>query len=249
MRTNYHTNEFDAVEVTNELPVNRLGGVGSVIDSLMTGFEALNAKVLWYLIDHDYSPTDLDYILSRYDNVAVGSIDELENIKAPVAHLHTYNHNSKVLQALKGKITVFTVHSLLRCKASSNDVDMGWAIKKQEELIFGCDYVVLVSCAELIHYYKLGYQKLNRNVQVIYNGLKKPDQNKNNHLSKILGFCGRLVPRKRPEYVQHILKEKGFEDYSSLLAGRGFTHYTQKLLQDPELTGRVHYLAWCGKID
>jgi len=247
MISNYHISEFDIVEVTNELPVNRLGGVGSVIDNLISGFNTLNINVLWFLIDHNYCQNEIEYILTQFPKIAIGSIDDLKNIKAPVAHLHTYNHNPQILKALKDKITVFTVHSLLQCEADSNDVDLGWAIRKQEELIGGCDHVVLVSYAELEHYYRLGYQKINNKVSVIYNGLKMPEWKYKYIKNKNLGFCGRLVPRKRPEYVQLILKEKGFEDYSSLIAGRGFTTYTRSLMQDPELQNRVHYLGWCGK--
>jgi hypothetical protein len=36
MINNCEINKFDIVEITNELPLNRLGGVGSVIESLMS---------------------------------------------------------------------------------------------------------------------------------------------------------------------------------------------------------------------
>ena len=44
------------VEITNELPFNRLGGVGSAIDGLISGFAALGVPVLWFLVDHHYRP-------------------------------------------------------------------------------------------------------------------------------------------------------------------------------------------------
>ncbi len=238
--------EFAVVEVTNELPFNRLGGVGSALDGLRTGFDAIGLPVLWYLVDHHYSADDIERLLGEHAQVAVGSIEELASIRAPVAHLHTYNHNPAILQALAGKRTVFTVHSLLRCEAESNGIDLGWAVQKQEHLIAACDEVVLVSEAELGHYLRLGYAALNRRVRVIHNGIGARSLPAPRAATRWLGFCGRLVPRKRPEYVQWILGEPGFEAYSSLIAGRGFSAYSRQLMADNALEGRVRYLGWCG---
>ncbi|MEO8923031.1 MAG: glycosyltransferase, partial [Caldimonas sp.] len=203
--------EFAVVEITNELPFNRLGGVGSAIAGLSDGLAAIGLPALWYLVDHHYTASEIDLLLREHSNVAVGSIDELAAIRSPVAHLHTYNHNPAILKALAGRRTVFTVHSLLRCEAESNAIDLGWAVQRQEHLIAACDEVVLVSEAELGHYRRLGYEKLNARVHVIYNGVAHRALPPARPPRRALGFCGRLVPRKRPEYVQLILKEAGFE--------------------------------------
>lgn len=247
MISNCAVNQFDVVEITNELPLNRLGGVGSVIDSLISGFASLKVRVLWYLIDHNYRQTEIDDILAEFPNVAIGTMAELDAIRAPIAHLHTYNHNPQILDHLKNKKTLFTIHSLLRCEAEFNDIDLSWGIERQERLIAGCDTIILVSQAELKHYHRLGYEELNNRVSVIHNGLKCPDRTFRNTASKQLGFCGRLVPRKRPEYVQRILKEAGFEEHSSLIAGRGFSAYSRDLMRDAELQRRTRYLGWCGR--
>ena len=247
MISNCTPDDFNVIEITNELPLNRLGGVGSVIDGLISGFATLGVRVLWYLVDHNYRHAEIDHILAACPNVAIGTPAELVTIRAPVAHLHTYNHNPQILDYLKGKRTVLTVHSLLRCEAESNDVDLSWAIERQERLIAGCNEIVLVSQAEFKHYRRLGYPGLNNRVSVIHNGLKCPGRHYQNTTSRKLGFCGRLVPRKRPEYVQMILKEEGFEEYSSLIAGRGFSAYARDLMQDTELLRRVRYLGWCGR--
>lgn len=247
MISNCAVDDVAVIEITNELPLNRLGGVGSAIDSLISGFQAMGVKVLWYLIDHHYRQAEVDRILAEFSNVAIGSLEDLAAIRAPVVHLHTYNHNPAILDCLRGKKTVFTVHSLLRCEAESNDMDLSWAIERQEKLIAGCDEIVLVSQAELAHYRRLGYLELNDRVQVIHNGLRPAGPRGRNAGSGKLGFCGRLVPRKRPEYVQWILKEEGFEAYSSLIAGRGFSAYARDLMADADLRRRVRYLGWCGR--
>jgi glycosyltransferase involved in cell wall biosynthesis len=239
--------DFAVVEITNELPFNRLGGVGSAIDSLISGFQAIGLPTIWYLIDHHYQPFEIDQLLREYPNVAVGSLEELASIRAPIAHLHTYNHNPGILQALGGRRTVFTIHSLLRCEAESNGIDLGWAVQRQEQLIAACDEIVLVSQAELGHYRRLGYAALNSRVSVIHNGLRRRQTPSPRAGRRTLGFCGRLVPRKRPEYVQWILREEGFEACSSLIAGRGFSAYARDLMADEELGHRVRYLGWCGQ--
>jgi glycosyltransferase involved in cell wall biosynthesis len=244
--SNCDVDAFDIVEITNELPLNRLGGVGSAIEGLASGFGKLGLPALWYLIDHHYQPAEIDRLLAGFANMAVGSMDELAALKARVAHLHTYNHNPIILEKLKAKRTVFTIHSLLRCEAESNDIDLSWAIARQERLIAGCDDIVLVSQAELSHYHRLGYAGLNRRVHVIHNGLRDAGPPCAPTATKQLGFCGRLVPRKRPEYIQWILKEEGFEAYSSLIAGRGFSAYARDLMDDGDLRHRVRYLGWCG---
>jgi glycosyltransferase involved in cell wall biosynthesis len=247
MISNCATGDFDIVEITNELPLNRLGGVGSAIDGLISGFRTLHVPVLWYLIDHHYRPLEIDRVLAEFPNVAIGSVEELASLKASIAHLHTYNHNPSILDRLQGKRTVFTIHSLLRCEAESNDIDLSWAIERQERLISGCHEIVLVSHAELRHYDRLGYSRLNDKVHVIHNGLRGGEPLRRKPESWKLGFCGRLVPRKRPEYVQLILKEEGFEAYSSLVAGRGFSAYARDLMADSELRSRVRYLGWCAR--
>ena len=62
----------------------------------------------------------------------------------------------------------------------------------------------------------------------------------------MLGFCGRLVPRKHPEYVQWMLTEPGFETRGVLIAGRGFSPYARDLLARHALAGRVRFLGWCA---
>jgi glycosyltransferase involved in cell wall biosynthesis len=247
MITNSTTSNYDLIEVTNELPVNRLGGVGSVIENLVSGFDALGVHVLWYLVDHSYREYEINYILKKYPNVAIGSYNGLNIFDAPVVHLHTYNNNPAIFTYLKNKKVIYTIHSLLICEALSNDVDMSYGIKQQENMIAACDEIVLVSKAELESYYQYNYHTLNSNVRVIHNGLRHINRPKTDGIrKKTIGFCGRLVPRKRPEYVHMLLTEDDFRDCSVMIAGRGFSPYAKNILKQNNLNNRVHYLGWCG---
>jgi glycosyltransferase involved in cell wall biosynthesis len=246
MITNGKSDTYDAVVITNEMPVNRRGGVGSVMENMASGFSSSGVKVLWFLIDHHYSGAEIERILAGRTNIAIGSYEDLKMFRAPVINVHSYQHNSRLLHYLADKQVVYTIHSLLICEAESNGVDLSGPIRQQEELIGVCDKIVLVSQAELNDYYRVGYQKINPDVSVIHNGLKAPLQTQKRRNNKIIGFCGRLVPRKRPEYIPMILAEKGMEDYNALIAGRGFSPYARDLLHALNLKDRVRYLGWCG---
>jgi glycosyltransferase involved in cell wall biosynthesis len=237
---------FDVVEITNEMPRNRIGGVGTVIENLISGFEATGTRALWFLVDHGYRRFEVDEILARYPSVAVGAPDDVRRFKAPIAHLHSYNVNARLVDALAGRTTVFTVHSLLVEEERSNDVDLSGAVRWQEELLAACDLVVVVSDAELARYRSIGYESLNPRVAVVHNGVRTPERYRAPRGKVTLGFSGRLVPRKHPEYVQMILRESGFEGCRTLIAGKGFSTYARDLVGRLGIDGRVRYLGWCG---
>lgn len=248
MITNGKSDKYDVIVITNEMPVNRRGGVGSVIENMASGFSCSGVNVLWFLIDHHYSGAEIDRVLTGHSNVAVGSYEDLEMFRTPVINVHSYQHDSGFQDYLVDKKVIYTIHSLLISEAESNGVDLSGSVKQQEKLIAACDKVVLVSQAELSSYHRYGYQKINSNVSVIHNGLKVPLQTgKKLNNNKVIGFCGRLVPRKRPEYIPMILAEKGMEEYCALIAGRGFSPYARDLLRQLNLKDRVQYLGWCGK--
>lgn len=246
MVANTERREFDVLEVTNEMPWNRIGGVGTVIENLISGFEATGTRALWFLVDHGYRAGDVEAILARYDSVVVGTHEDLRRFEAPVAHLHSYSVNARLLDALAGRTVVFTVHSLLSEEERSNDVDLRGAVRWQEQLIAECDRVVLVSDAERAHYERLGYGRLNPRVSVVHNGLRRPDRFRAPRGKRTLGFSGRLVPRKHPEYAQMILREPGFEERRTLVAGKAFSLYARDLVGRLGLDERVRYLGWCG---
>jgi glycosyltransferase involved in cell wall biosynthesis len=246
MKTNVDSTEFDVIEITNEMPLNRIGGVGSVVENLITGFEYIGLNALWFLVDHNYRDFEIEQILKKYRSVVVGSYEDLIKYSSPVVHIHSYSYSPQLLQYLKNKHTIFTIHSLLAYEEISNDISIPQAIKLQELLIGSCDKIVLISQAEYHYYQKLGYNNLNPNVSVIYNGVKKPAHFSTHRNNKKIGFCGRLVPRKHPEYVQMLLTEKEFEDYEVFIAGKGFSTYARDLVQFLKIEDRVQYLGWCG---
>lgn len=246
MITNIDRHDFDVVEITNEMPLNRIGGVGSVIEGLLSGFQALGTSSLWFLVDHFYRDFEQKEILNRFPSVAIGDYADLKRFDAPVTHLHSYNYNPKLIDHLADTRSVFTIHSLLAYEEISNDVDLSNMVRGQEELIRACDEVVLVSEAERRYYRELGYERLNPRVSVVYNGVRPPRRFRSGRGRRTLGYCGRLVPRKHPEYVQMMLLESGFEETTAMIAGKAFSRYARDLVRDLGIEERVRYLGWCG---
>jgi glycosyltransferase involved in cell wall biosynthesis len=246
MIANTAERDFDVIEITNELPQNRVGGVGSVIESLMSGFSALDVRALWYVVDHDYQTRELDAILASHPNIALGTHAELRAFRAPVAHVHSYRHAPGLLEGLGDARSLFTIHSLLAYEEISNDVNLSGAVAEQERLIADCDEVALVSEAERGYYSRLGYDRLNNRVSVVHNGISERALKQRPTAHKMLGYCGRLVPRKHPEYVQMLLREPGFESFEVMIAGKAFSRYARDLVASLAIEDRVHYLGWCG---
>lgn len=241
--------DYEVIEITNEMPFNRIGGVGSVIESLQSGFAALGVRALWYVADHQYLPHEAEAILGRHPHVALGGHAGLAAFRAPVVHVHSYSHAPGLLDAVGGMRSLFTVHSLLACEERFNDVDLRGAVADQERLIAACDEVALVSEAERGHYLGLGYARLNGRVSVVHNGIAPPPARgapRRRGRRAVLGYCGRLVPRKHPEYVQMALVEPGFEDCEALIAGKAFSRYARDLVARLGIGQRVAYLGWCG---
>jgi glycosyltransferase involved in cell wall biosynthesis len=243
---NTRRRRFDVVEITNEMPVNRIGGVGTVIENLQSGFAEIGVDALWFLTDHPYRTSDVDLTLARYPNVAAGSYDELRQFSAPVAHLHAYAFSPGLVDALARRPTLFTLHSLLVEEERANDVDLAGSVRSQEELIAASREVVLVSQAERARYRRLGYERLNPRVSVVHNGLRPPGRFRPRRGRTRIGFCGRLVPRKHPEYVPMLLGEPDFADCEALVAGKAFSIYARNLLDRLGVEDRIRYLGWCG---
>ncbi len=246
MLTNTDGRSFDVIEITNEMPHNRRGGVGSVIDALMTGLGVSGLRVLWFLMDHGYTLAQIHAILERYPSVAIGNAGDLRTFQAPLVHLHSYQENADIQMSLADRKVVCTIHSLLALEERTNEVSLGDAVAWQEALIRFSTRVVLISDAERGKYLDLGYHRLNPHTSVIHHGIAAPRAYRAPRGKRVLGFCGRLVPRKHPEYVQMILNEDGFQDRRTLIAGRGFSPYARDLLRDRDLESRVDFLGWCA---
>jgi glycosyltransferase involved in cell wall biosynthesis len=176
----------------------------------------------------------------------VGPVEALDEFSAPVFHIHSYQQNPTLTAFIADRRSVCTIHSLLALEETSNDVRLGSAVAWQEKLIADSACAVVLSRAERAKYFALGYERLNPRVRVIHNGVRKPPHFRAPREKRVLGFCGRLVPRKHPEYVQMMLNEPGFEDCRVLIAGRGFSAYARNLVRDHDLDARVDFLGWCA---
>ncbi len=246
MISNTERRAFDVVEITNEMPLNRTGGVGTVIDNLMSGFAGEGIRALWFLTDHGYNAAQMDDVLARFADVAIGSVEELGCFTAPLTHVHSYQQNPALEDHLSTRLALVTIHSLLALEERTNDVQLGAAVHWQERLIACSACVVLLSRAERRQYTALGYDRLNPCVRVVHNGVRAPARFRTPRGKQVLGYCGRLVPRKHPEYVQWLLNEPGYEDCRVLVAGRGFSQYARTLLYAFGLDERVQFLGWCA---
>jgi glycosyltransferase involved in cell wall biosynthesis len=244
--TNATGRHFDIIQVTNEMPAHRMGGVGTVMESLMSGLRAQGLRPLWFVTDHAYRPAQVAGLLARFPDVAVGPAEALAAFEAPLLHVHSYQQNPALHEQLRRRGAVYTVHSLLAFEESSNGVALGDAVRGQEAMIALARCVVLLSEAERAKYRALGYEALNPRVRVIHNGVRCAGGYRAPRARRVLGYCGRLVPRKHPEYVQLMLTEPGFEARQVLIAGRGFSPYARDLLARHGLAGRVRFLGWCA---
>lgn len=246
MITNTERRAFPVIEITNEMPLNRMGGVGTVIENLISGFAAEGVDALWFVIDHAYPPAEVDEILRRFHPVVVGSAEELRHFTAPLLHVHTYKPNPALDAVLARHRVVCTIHSLLALEERTNGVGLGGARAWQEHLISLSARVVVLSGAEHRHYRALGYRQRNPAVTVIPNGVACAAPFRPTRGKAVLGYCGRLVPRKHPEYVQLLLGEAHFATRRVLVAGRGFSPYARNLLHAHGLAERVSFLGWCA---
>jgi 1,4-alpha-glucan branching enzyme len=237
--------EFDVIQVTNELPHGKTGGVGTVVDHLASGLRKLGVRALWFLVDENAGRPRCSRGLEGEAIVVTGRLQDLRRCAAPILHIHCYEPNEKLLEICRERPSLYTIHSLLKLEARSNDIDLSPGVRWQEQLIAAVDRVVVISEAERRAYARLGYLKVNRNVCVVHNGLREPGAFRSPRGVDTIGFCGRLVPRKRPEYPQLVLTKPRFSACRTLIAGRGFSPYARDLLAREQLDGRVQYLGWC----
>ncbi|HTU55084.1 MAG TPA: glycosyltransferase family 4 protein [Acetobacteraceae bacterium] len=237
---------FDVIQLTNELPTGKLGGVGTVIDGLASGLRKLGLSVLWFLVDEAAEPGRTTPFSLEGAMVEVGTLADLRRFSAPVLHIHCYEPHQRLLELCRERPSLYTIHSLLNWEARSNDIDLTPSIRWQEALIGAAARVVVISEAERSAYSALGYLDLNPNVSVVPNGVRRAGTFRSPRGTATIGFCGRLVPRKRPEYPQLILKDPHFGACRTLIAGRGFSQYARDLLARERLDSRVDYLGWCA---
>lgn len=237
---------FDVIQLTNELPTGKLGGVGTVIDGLASGLRKLGLSVLWFLVDEAADQSRTTPLSLEGAKVEAGTLADLRQFSAPILHIHCYEPHQRLLELCRERRCLYTIHSLLNWEARSNDIDLTASIRWQEALIGAAARVAVISESERSAYGALGYLDLNPNVSVVRNGVRRAGAFRSPRGTATIGFCGRLVPRKRPEYPQLILKDPQFGACRTLIAGRGFSQYARDLLARERLDPRVDYLGWCA---
>jgi hypothetical protein len=209
MAVNLTSRRFDVIHVTNELASGKTGGVGTVVDNLASGLGKLGLSALWFLVSDGAEPSPSHAQSPGGVAVASGRLDDLRSCPAPLLHVHCYEPHESLIEICHERPSLYTIHSLLRQEAVSNDIDLTPSVRWQEQLIAAVDRVVVISQAERDAYARLGYTDLNPNVSVVHNGLRVSGTFRSPRELATIGFCGRLVPRKRPEYAQIILNEPG----------------------------------------
>jgi glycosyltransferase involved in cell wall biosynthesis len=245
MNTNFDQRNFDVIHVTNEFASGKLGGVGTVVEHLVASLRKVGVRALCFLVKEDEGSDQWHDQYSETNFLARGRMEDLRSYCAPLLHVHCYQPHEKLLEVCRERPSLYTVHSLLLWEAQSNDIDLTPSIRWQEELIAAVDRVVVISAAERDAYTRLGYLDINPFVSIVYNGLRPSGLFRSPRGVETIGFCGRLVPRKRPEYPQLILNEPRFCACRTLMAGRGFSPYARDLIAREKLHGRVEYLGWC----
>jgi hypothetical protein len=85
MMTNVTTaaGEFDVIELTNEVPINRAGGVGTVVEHLCRGLQQLDVRALSFLVAHGHGAEELERVLL--------------DVPSAADHLHSHSHRAAVL--------------------------------------------------------------------------------------------------------------------------------------------------------
>ena len=156
------THAFDVIHITNELPSGRLGGVGTVIDGLISGFRKLGLRVLWFHLDDDVTPGEIANSIGAGATMWAGTLGDLRQFSAPVLHIHCYQPHQRLLEICRDHPSIYTIHSLLNWEARSNDIDLTDSIRWQEQLIAAVDRVAVISEAEREAYTALGYSVSTR---------------------------------------------------------------------------------------
>ncbi|NIN97719.1 MAG: hypothetical protein GTO49_22645, partial [Anaerolineae bacterium] len=55
-----------------------------MIDNLLSGFQSVGVRALWFLVDHSYRPFEIEEILAEYPLVVIGTHEDLRHFQAPV---------------------------------------------------------------------------------------------------------------------------------------------------------------------
>lgn len=238
---------YDVVHIANEVPVNRRGGVATVANALHGGLLARGVASLLLVLDHMHSATEMRATLDSLPNVVFATADHLPDLRTTLVHSHAYRYTPALMDLVRRVPTIATLHSIAAAESSGLPVVHGDDVEGQIRLIEAATAVAVVSRAELERYDSLGYRAYNPNAVVVHNGVPLPGWHRQSPPRRaILGYCGRIVPRKRPEFVLRALAEPQFANATALFAGRPYTMELEKWLGAPGVAARTRLLGWCS---
>jgi glycosyltransferase involved in cell wall biosynthesis len=243
---NTQCRHFDVVQVTNEAPTNRRGGAATVVAALHAELLARDISTAMVVVDHVHSEPEIADTLAAYPNVIFSDPDALAAITGDVWHIHAYRYTADLLEHVSRVPVLATLHSLAAAETSGLPPSFGDDIAGQIQLMQCAASVALVSQHELARYRQLGYERKYQPAHVVYNGVQTPSWHAKNLGRERLGFCGRLVPRKHPEYLLRLLAEPAFADCRALVAGRPFTADIEHWVSQLGIDAHVDFLGWCG---
>ena len=165
---------FDVVQVTNEAPANRRGGVATIVDGLHRQLLAQGKHCAVLVIDHMHSEEEIATTLREQTNVVFGSSDDLADLTADIWHVHCYRYSQALIEHVRRVASLVTIHSLAAAETSSLPSAYGDDVLGQRRLIEAASMVALVSRRELVRYRELGYDVNVQPARVIYNGVSDP---------------------------------------------------------------------------
>jgi glycosyltransferase involved in cell wall biosynthesis len=240
--------DYDVVQVVNESPVNRRGGVATVAAALHQVLLERGINSLFAVVDHMHTRQEIQQTLDRLPHTVFAGSDQLSQFRAPIVHCHAYRYGPDLLEHARKVPTLATLHSIAAAESSGLPAAYGDDVAGQIALIGAAAAVALVSVAEHDRYLRLAYADINPHATVIYNGIVAPKSIPARDYSRRerLGYCGRMVARKNPDYVLRALTEPRFSSARAILAGRPFTPSLERWLAVPGVADRVDLLGWCG---
>ena len=239
---------YDVMQIVNESPVGKRGGVATVAEALHRNLLARSVRSLFVVVDHSHTPQEMNTTLEILPHVMFASVDDLARVQAPISHSHAYRYSHGLLEHAKRSTTIATLHSLAAAESSGLPGAYGDDIAGQISLMRNAAAVALVSAAEFDRYVQLGYSRVNPRARVVHNGVPVPKEPSRRRLGRkgTLGYCGRIVARKNPEYLLRVLTERRFSKTKVMIAGRPFTRSLEQWLAIPGVGNRVDLLGWCG---
>jgi hypothetical protein len=146
----------DILQIVNEAPVNKRGGVATVAEALHRGLLARGVRSLLAVVDHPHTPQEIRATLDVLPQTMFATTADLARVPAAVSHAHAYRYDAELLEHVRRSPTVVTVHSFAAVESAGLPAAFRDDVAGQVALIEAAAAVALVSNAELDRYRRLG---------------------------------------------------------------------------------------------